>query len=217
MKASFSIMSPPQGWVRRVGISAFIMLAALGLIGLRYGLGALVVAREQGYSTTFGRYLVRMEPLRQGSDEPCRATTFEWSASKQEYQAKSQFHLVNAVSPVNIVLSEDGATLMTLDDWGDRSAANSKTVVLYDVKTGAVIRQYSLKDIIPWEIVDELIHLDSNPVWRHGPPQVSQAPAEVVVRNWPPPPTLEHAKFTRISLRIPFNGDKPILKVDQKR
>ena len=86
-------------------------------------------------------------------------------AKDRSYRFLTEMALLNPVSPVEYLVSNDGH-LATLDNW--HNLGYGKVVVLYDPR-GQVIRSYALPDLFFPEEIAAFTHSQSSIHWRKGP------------------------------------------------
>ncbi len=69
--------------------------------------------------------------------------------------------LVNKESPVNVIVADDGKSIVTFDNW--HWIGRSHTMVIYG-QNGNIIRDYELKEISPFPL-DTYLHSISSVFW----------------------------------------------------
>lgn len=75
--------------------------------------------------------------------------------------------LVNDAAPVDVMVTDDGRSVVTLDDWFS-TGTGSHAVVLYG-PDGTVVRSFALDDFLPRQYIQALPHSVSSILWRDKP------------------------------------------------
>jgi len=84
-------------------------------------------------------------------------------SSDGSYSRKSQFLLVNEVSPVSAIVSNDGKYFVTFDNW--HSMGYGDDVVVIYRSDGSVIKKFSLEDLLTEGDIETLPHSVSSIEW----------------------------------------------------
>ena len=82
----------------------------------------------------------------QGSKPTGPHASFYVSDGNGNYSKKTEFPLVNEVSPVRAIISNDGAYVVTFDNW--HSAGYGEDVVVIYRTDGSVVKKFGLEDLL---------------------------------------------------------------------
>lgn len=82
------------------------------------------------------------------------------------YSRKWEIALVNEVSPVNVIISDDGAYVVTFDNWHSVGYGDD-VVVIYNAQ-GALIKKFGLEDLLTEGDIETLPHSVSSIWWGGG-------------------------------------------------
>jgi hypothetical protein len=121
-----------------------------------------------------GRYFVRFLPGESVGDtvgfassprgRHATALLYELQPDRA-YRLLHEVTLVNPVSPLNALVSDDGY-FVTLDNW--HNVGYGKAVAIY-APSGKLVRGYELTDLYPKEKVEKIPHSVSSRYWRCAP------------------------------------------------
>jgi len=176
----------------------FLAACTLGLLSPSLRADSWMAPETRIYASPNGRYLLQTQPQNNDPDckpdpqKNCAATLFRKSDyPPSEFRPIWTGKLVNPVSPVSALVSDDGKFFVTFDDWFGRGKGDN-VVVIYD-EHGKVIRHFSLPALLPagvrlediprsissyeWagrhRLEKDLLHLE---LWKSGHPASSKNP-----------------------------------------
>src|SRR2546426_2971329 len=95
------------------------------------------------------------------------------------YARKSEFPLVNEVSPVSALVSNDGNYVVTFDNW--HSAGYGDDVVVLYRSNGAVIKKFGLKDLLTEGDIETLPRSVSS-IWWGGTHYIDDSSGLLVLK-----------------------------------
>jgi hypothetical protein len=91
-----------------------------------------------------------------------------WKSPSGTWEILWTANLVNRVSPMSAVVSNDGAYVVTFDDWGGHGFGPN-VVVIYDWK-GKLVRNFALTDFVDTGSANYLPQSASSIEWQSEPP-----------------------------------------------
>jgi TonB family protein len=95
------------------------------------------------------------------------------------YSKRREFQLVNEVAPVSVIVSNDGAYVVTFDNWHSAGYGND-TVVIYR-SDGTLVRKFGLEDLLTPGDVETLPHSVSS-IWWGGEHFIDEAKGLLVLK-----------------------------------
>ena len=108
---------------------------------------------------------------------PCYAVLYHVSNSGTTIIWKK--HLVNFTAPCEIVVSNDGKSIVTIDDWFSRGTKHA--IVIYN-ETGEVVVDFTLKEISPFSL-NEYEKTVSSIWWRGRAEYLDNDRVKIYFRN----------------------------------
>ncbi|WP_156383498.1 hypothetical protein [Pseudoxanthomonas sp. Root65] len=114
-----------------------------------------------------GEYLVRMEPGRRGQ-QGSRAVIYRHDTAADSYQKRLVYALPHPVSPVDILLTDDGM-LVTLDEWAQMGRG---TVITVHGADGKTTHRYTLPKLLGDKAAAAAPSTVSSTWWRCGKPSL---------------------------------------------
>ena len=93
-------------------------------------------------------------------------TGYRNTGANTGYTKKSEFPLVNDISPVEALVSADGNYVVTFDNW-HRVGIGDDVVVIYR-SDGTLIKKFSLEDIFTTADIQGFLKTASSRWWGHG-------------------------------------------------
>ena len=106
-----------------------------------------------------------------GSPENYAKGTFYVRRSNGGYERKISFRLVNEVSPVEALVSDNGDYLVTFDNW--HSAGYGDDVIVIYRSDGSLIRKFSLEDLLTDGDIGVLMRTVSS-IWWGGKHEIDE-------------------------------------------
>lgn len=88
--------------------------------------------------------------------------------------------LINRIMPQDVIVSDDGKSIVTFDNWGSLGYGVD-VMVTYD-KNGGLIKRYQLEEFSPFPINDYLISISSI-WWRCGAKYIDNQTIEICFQN----------------------------------
>jgi len=130
---------------------------------------------EKSYYSDNELYCFEVTPatvrLTLGEDAECIGTLYGLGRPLNEYSEEEEVFelllwevkLVNEISPVSALVTDDGKYVITFNDWG-RLGYGDNVIVIYD-STGVVAKKFSLEDILSEDELLLIPHTVSSIWW----------------------------------------------------
>ena len=95
------------------------------------------------------------------------------------YLKRQEFRLVNEVSPVSALVSDDGAYVVTFDDW--YSVGHGDNVVVIYRSDGTLVKKFGLEDLLTPGDIEKLPRTTSS-IWWGGTQYFDEAKGLLVLK-----------------------------------
>jgi len=109
---------------------------------------------------------------------PCHAVLYRIINSDSIIEIWNE-PLANLVSPVEIIVANDGKSIITIDDWHSRGREH--TLVIYG-EGGELIKDFELKDISPFPL-EQYLNTISSTHWSENVEYLDNDRVEIHFRN----------------------------------
>jgi hypothetical protein len=108
----------------------------------------------------------------------CQAILFK--IEKNDTLKIWQKNLINPIMPVNVIVANDGKSLVTFDNWGSMGYG-LEAMVIYDEK-GGLVKRYQLEEISPIPINEFQLSISSI-WWRCGVKYIDNQTIEICFQD----------------------------------
>ncbi|NPV00359.1 MAG: hypothetical protein HPY53_03150 [Brevinematales bacterium] len=117
---------------------------------------------EKFYSAN-SNYCLLVQPS--DGDTPCKGTLYQ-TGYKAGLLTVWSAKLVNPVSPVKALVTDNGKYVVTFDDW-ENPGTTDNMIVIYGTD-GKLIKKYKINDFINNKLLENLTELEDGYLWYGG-------------------------------------------------
>lgn len=190
---------PALHWMRNLALLA-LLWSVVNMIATPAVADSWALPTETTYASPNGNFRVTVTPRDLESQlayfedavasraQPGQGDGVEEASAKLErrngdggWDLVWQRPLANNVAPVDVVVSDDGAFVVTFDDW--HGMGHGPNVVAIYGSDGTLQHNYGLNDIVPGWWVDAMPHSVSSINWRRGVGVIETGRLRIMVRE----------------------------------